>query len=101
MGLDQGRLHESGFDCFGRAGSRSHCACPAGYKNWATLVLPMIDNTIAAARASGARILLPGTIYNYGSDAFPFLREDSPQRATTHKGKVRIALEQKLEAAAG
>jgi nucleoside-diphosphate-sugar epimerase len=28
------------------------------------------------------------------------LREDSPQRATTHKGKIRIALEQKLEAAA-
>jgi len=28
------------------------------------------------------------------------LREDSPQRATTHKGKIRIALEQRLEAAA-
>jgi nucleoside-diphosphate-sugar epimerase len=77
-----------------------HAVSPAGYKNWATLVLPMIDNTIAAARASGARILLPGTIYNYGGDAFPLLREDSPQRATTHKGKIRIALEQKLEAAA-
>ena len=57
-----------------------HAVSPAGYKNWATLVLPMIDNTIAAARASGARILLPGTIYNYGADAFPLLREDSPQQ---------------------
>jgi len=45
----------------------------------------MIDNTIAAAKASGALILLPGTIYNYGSDAFPVLREESPQNATTHK----------------
>ena len=78
-----------------------HAVNPPGYKNWATLVLPMIDNTIAAARASGARILLPGTIYNYGADAFPVLREDSPQRSKTHKGKIRIALEQKLEAAAG
>jgi nucleoside-diphosphate-sugar epimerase len=77
-----------------------HGVNPPGYRNWATLVLPMIENTIAAARASGGRILLPGTIYNYGPDAFPILREDSPQRATTHKGKIRIALEQKLEAAA-
>jgi nucleoside-diphosphate-sugar epimerase len=77
-----------------------HAVNPPGYKNWDTLVLPMIENTIAAARASGARILLPGTIYNYGSDAFPVLREDSPQRATTHKGKIRIAIEQKLESAA-
>jgi nucleoside-diphosphate-sugar epimerase len=76
-----------------------HAVNPPGYRNWASLVLPMIQNTIEAARASGARILLPGTIYNYGPDAFPVLREDSPQRATTHKGKIRIALEQKLETA--
>jgi len=62
-----------------------HAVNPPGYRNWATLVLPMIDNTIAAAKATGARILLPGTIYNYGPDAFPVLREDSPQRAATHK----------------
>src|SRR5580704_4721576 len=48
-----------------------HAVNPPGYRNWAGLVLPMIDNTIAAARASRARILLPGTIYNYGPDAFP------------------------------
>jgi len=62
--------------------------------------LPMIENTIAAAQSSGARILLPGTIYNYGPDAYPVLREDSPQSATTHKGTIRIALERKLEDAA-
>ena len=77
-----------------------HAVNPPGYRNWDTQVLPMIENTIAAAKASRARILLPGTIYNYGPDAFPLLREDSPQQATTHKGKIRIALEQKLEAAA-
>jgi nucleoside-diphosphate-sugar epimerase len=77
-----------------------HAVNPPGYRNWATLVLPMIENTIAAAKASGVRVLLPGTIYNYGPDAFPVLREDSPQRASTHKGKIRIALEEKLEAAA-
>jgi nucleoside-diphosphate-sugar epimerase len=76
-----------------------HAVNPAGYRNWDKLVLPMVENTIAAA-ASGARILLPGTIYNYGPDAFPVLREDSPQNADTHKGRIRIALEQRLSEAA-
>ena len=73
---------------------------PPRYRNWSKLVLPMIDNTIAAGKASGARILLPGTVYNYGSDAFPVLREESPQNATTHKGRIRIELEKRLKDAA-
>ena len=77
-----------------------HAVNPPGYRNWDRLVPPMIENTINAAKASGARVLLPGTIYNYGPDAWPVLREDSPQNATTHKGRIRIALEQKLEQAA-
>ena len=74
-----------------------HAVNPPGYRNWDKLVLPMIDNTIDAAKANGARILLPGTIYNYGPDAYPILREDSPQNATTHKGRIRIELEKKLK----
>lgn len=41
-----------------------HGVNPAGYRDWGKLVLPMIDNTIAAATANRARIVLPGTIYN-------------------------------------
>jgi len=78
-----------------------HAVNPPGYRDWDRLVLPMIENTINAAKLSGARVLLPGTIYNFGPDAFPVLREDSPQNSTTHKGRIRIALEQKLEHAAG
>lgn len=77
-----------------------HAVNPPGYRDWDRLVLPMIENTINAAKLSGARVLLPGTIYNFGPDAFPVLREDSPQNSTTHKGQIRIALEQKLEQAA-
>lgn len=77
-----------------------HAVNPPGYRNWGQLVLPMIDNTIAAARACGARILLPGTIYNYGLDAFPAVSEEAPQRATTRKGAIRIELERRLRAAA-
>ena len=42
-------------------------------------------------------MLLPGTIYNYGPDAFPVLREDSPQRPLTRKGKIRVAMEARLK----
>lgn len=77
-----------------------HAANPPGYRNWATQVLPMIDNTIAAAKAVGARIVLPGTIYNFGADAFPVLREESPQHPSTRKGAIRVEMEKKLKAAA-
>ena len=38
-----------------------HAVNPPGYRDWAKLVLPMLDSSIAAAKASGARILFPGT----------------------------------------
>jgi nucleoside-diphosphate-sugar epimerase len=77
-----------------------HAVNPPGYRDWGKLVLPMIDNTIAAAKACGARILLPGTVYNFGPDAFPILDEDSPQNPLTAKGAIRVALEQRLHRAA-
>ena len=78
-----------------------HGANPPGYHNWRGLVLPMLESTIAAARASGARILFPGTVYNYGADAGAVVNEASPQNPRTRKGKLRVAMEQRLEAAAG
>jgi nucleoside-diphosphate-sugar epimerase len=77
-----------------------HAVNPPGYRNWETQVLPMIDNTIAAARAVNARIVIFGSVYNYGADASSLLREDSPQNAPTRKGEIRVELERRLEAAA-
>jgi nucleoside-diphosphate-sugar epimerase len=74
-----------------------HAVNPPGYRDWGKLVLPMIDNSIAAARAAGARVVLPGTVYNYGRDAFPDLKEDSPQHPDTEKGRIRVELERRLE----
>lgn len=73
-----------------------HGANPPGYRNWAGLQMPMIESTIAAAKASGARILFPGTVYNYGEDAFPTLTEASPQTPFTRKGAIRVKMEQAL-----
>jgi len=76
-----------------------HAVNPPGYQRWAELVLPMIDNSIAAAQDFGARILLPGTIYNYGPDALPHPGEESPQRPVTRKGAIRVEMERRLQAA--
>jgi nucleoside-diphosphate-sugar epimerase len=76
-----------------------HGVNPPRYENWRGLALPMLDNTIAAARASGARILFPGTIYNFGPDAGDVLDEDSPQHPLTRKGRIRVEMERALESA--
>jgi nucleoside-diphosphate-sugar epimerase len=76
-----------------------HGANPPGYRNWAGLQLPMLASTIAAAKASGARILFPGTVYNYGLDAFPRIDERSAQNPKTRKGAIRVKMEQALREA--
>lgn len=77
-----------------------HAVNPPGYRDWDRLVLPMLHNTIAAARISGARIVLPGTVYNYGPDAFPVIDEAAPQHPLTRKGAIRVRMEQALRDAA-
>jgi len=77
-----------------------HAVNPPGYRDWDRLVLPMLENTIAAARAAGAAILLPGTIYNYGPDAFPLIAENAPQHPVTRKGAIRVRMESRLKEAA-
>ncbi|QJR20370.1 NAD(P)H-binding protein [Pelagibacterium halotolerans] len=77
-----------------------HAVNPPGYKDWDRLVLPMIDNTIAAARAVGARIALPGTVYNFDPAQTPVLSEASPQNPKSVKGRIRAELEARLERAA-
>jgi nucleoside-diphosphate-sugar epimerase len=76
-----------------------HGANPPGYSNWARLLPAMMASTISAARASGARIVLPGNVYNYGPDAWPRFTETSPQNPKTRKGVIRAALERSLETA--
>jgi nucleoside-diphosphate-sugar epimerase len=75
-----------------------HAVNPPGYRNWGELVLPMLDNTIAAAAANDALVVLPGTVYNYGPDAFPVVAEDAPQHPATRKGGLRVRMEAALEA---
>lgn len=77
-----------------------HGVNPPGYRRWGELVLPMVDATIAAAEATGARVVLPGTVYNYGPDAFRVIDELAAQRPVTPKGRIRAEMERRLAAAA-
>lgn len=78
-----------------------HAVNPPGYRDWQTLVLPMLENSIAAAQSTGARIVLPGTVYNYGPDVLPTPDETSAQNPVTPKGRIRAAMEQRLREEAG
>ena len=75
-----------------------HAANPPGYKDWDTLIIPMMESSIAAAKATGARILLPGNVYNYGPDAGAVITETSPEHPVTRKGKLRVEMERRLQA---
>jgi nucleoside-diphosphate-sugar epimerase len=76
-----------------------HAANPPNYRNWRGLALPMLDNTIAAAKAHNARIVLPATVYNFGANSAGKLQESSPQIPTTRKGQVRVEMELQLQKA--
>jgi nucleoside-diphosphate-sugar epimerase len=76
-----------------------HGVNPPGYRDWDRLVLPMLDNTIAAARSAGARIVFPGTVYNFGPDAFDAPDETAPQNPLTRKGAIRVRMEDNLRRA--
>jgi nucleoside-diphosphate-sugar epimerase len=77
-----------------------HGAHPANYAHWEEWGVPMLANSIAAAKATGARLILPGNIYNFGPDAGTFPDEKAPQHPLTEKGRIRVRMEEMLREAA-
>jgi nucleoside-diphosphate-sugar epimerase len=77
-----------------------HGANPPGYRNWRGLAIPMLRNAIAAAKASGARLIYPGSVYVYGPDAWPVAMEAAAQHPRTRKGAIRVEMEAMLAAEA-
>lgn len=63
---------------------------------WQAEVLPLTDAALAIAAGLGATLMVPGNVYNYGPDAPAVLQADTPQRAHTTKGRIRMAMEQRL-----
>jgi nucleoside-diphosphate-sugar epimerase len=66
------------------------------HKAWKAQALPMTDAAIAITRALNATLMLMGNVYNFGADMPAVLSEDTPQRAKTVKGEIRIAMEAQI-----
>jgi len=70
------------------------------YTRWDTLLPPITAAVIALAEATGATIMLPGNVYNFGNQLPPVLTEHTPFAGTHPKARLRIELEASLADAA-
>jgi len=68
---------------------------PQNYQGWAVELPKIARQVSAAATASGATIIQPGNVYNFGAQAGEW-DEHTPQAATTKKGRARIEMERIL-----
>lgn len=71
------------------------------YPDWARELPRFTDACLAAAKATGATVVLPGNVYVYGSAMPEALTEATPRAPDTRKGRLRVELERAYEAAAG
>jgi nucleoside-diphosphate-sugar epimerase len=70
------------------------------YTDWPRLALPLAYAAIAAAETTGATLLFPGNVYNYGAGMPPVLDENTPMRPTSRKGQLRVTIEERMREAA-
>ena len=66
------------------------------YTRWDSELLPHFRLGMDVAERLGARLLLPGNVYNFGAHMPALLRPGTPQRPTTPKGRQRQAMETEL-----
>ena len=64
------------------------------YADWAQQIPALTEQVIAAAKASGAAVLIPGNLYVYGTDLPPILGPDTPHRTTHPLGRIRLQMEE-------
>lgn len=72
---------------------------PPNYHNWGQLIPEITAQVLAAAKASGATILVPGNVYPYGKEPAPW-GPDTPHRPVSRKGAIRAEMEARYHHAA-
>lgn len=72
---------------------------PPRYHAWDRLIPEITDAVLAAAAASGARVLVPGNVYPLGVEPGPWNAE-TPHRPVSRKGQIRATMEARYRAAA-
>ena len=71
------------------------------YTDWDASLLPLARLGMDVAERLGARFMLPGNVYTFGTGMPAVLAEDTAMRADTVKGRQRIALEDEMAARPG
>ncbi len=70
------------------------------YTLWPTQAMPLLESAIGLSLQLGASLMFPGNVYNFGDSMPGLLRESTAQRPSTGKGKIRCAMELRLQQAA-
>lgn len=65
---------------------------PPAYHDWETLIPAITRDVIAAAKSSGATVIVPGNVYVYGNQLGPW-SADTPHRPIARKGTIRSEME--------
>ena len=72
---------------------------PPAYHAWDKLIPQITAQVLAAGKASGATLLIPGNVYPYGIEPGPW-NADTPHRPVSRKGRIRSEMEARYRAAA-
>lgn len=70
---------------------------PPAYHDWARLVPAYTAQVIDAAKASGATVILPGNVYNFGAQGGEW-SASTPHEPNTRKGRIREEMERAYQA---
>lgn len=65
---------------------------PPDYHDWTHEIPKITELAMTAARASGARVLIPGNVYVYGRQPAPWSAE-TPHLPCSRKGRIRAEME--------
>ena len=69
------------------------------YHKWKEMLPALTSSVIAAARASGATVFIPGNVYNFGTNPPALMTSSTSQSATTGKGVLRMDMERSFREA--
>lgn len=70
---------------------------PPNYHNWAKTIPAITRDVIAAAKASGATVIIPGNVYHFGDQGGTW-SEHTPPRPVSRKGRIRLEMEREYAA---
>lgn len=70
---------------------------PPNYHDWKRTIPAITADVIAAAKASGATVIIPGNVYNFG-DTPGTWDETTPQAPVSRKGQIRKEMEETYRA---